>query len=487
MLEEELDELEPEEVVEDVGRIRRAGLHLLSLVNDVLDMAKIEAGHTELHVEEFELQALLAAVVATMAPLVNDRRNDLRLTFRCAKSTVRTDLVKLRQCVINLVSNANKFTEQGHVEVQAIDVATPEGEEGEWIEIRIVDTGIGMSEEELQGLFQPFVQADASTTRRFGGTGLGLHISQRLCEVLGGKVLVQSSPGEGSVFSMLIPRVLESEGAAEPVEAERSMERGVVDLRPSVLLIDDDREQHNLIARELEKLGYDLIAVEHGAQGLARMKVDRPDLILLDILMPGMDGWTVLEAIASDPATMDIPVVMLSVVDDHGRAVKLGAKAFLDKPVRREQLGQVLQQWCPTLSMRVMLVGGEPSASLLVKRTLELARHQVQAFRELPAALEELRRGQPDLLLLDFATPGMDLFEFLDLLRGLPKGRMVSLVITTTGILDGDERTRLQHAAAHVVSRDAYSTQEVIEVVAQQLALRNPSSADSSGPEILLG
>lgn len=485
MVEEEIEDLTQEEIVEDIARIRKAGLHLLSLVNDVLDMSKIEAGHTELHLEELELEPLLSAVMQTMDPLVNERRNELLLRFDCKQPRAHTDLVKLRQCVLNLVSNANKFTEQGRITIHAKDAMPPRGRRGEWIEVAIIDSGIGMSEEEQQRLFQPFVQADTSTTRRFGGTGLGLHISQRFCEMLGGHISVTSAEGKGSTFTMHLPRRVgqsERSGRDGPIDPSESTGRGSADLRPQVLLIDDDRVQHNIVERELHELGYELIAVDHGAQGLAQIKVDRPDLILLDVLMPGMDGWTVLETLMADPATREIPVVMLSVVDDHSRADAIGAKAFLSKPVNRIELAQVLHEWAPTVSGRLMVIDDDEVSSSLVRQSLELAGHRVELFADATRALCMVKKAPPDLILLDLLMPGMDGFDFLEQLRELPGCKQLPVVVTTGKVLDRDELFRLQHAAAHVVSKNAYSSAELVEVVARQLERAALNSASASSP-----
>ena len=480
MLEEEIDDLSPDEVVEDVARIRKAGLHLLSLVNDVLDMSKIEAGHTEMHLEELELEPLLAAVAQTMDPLVNDRRNDLVIAYEYPAPTIRTDLVKLRQCVLNLVSNANKFTEQGTITVRARAAEAPEGRDGDWISIEIIDTGIGMNEEQQRRLFQPFMQADASTTRRFGGTGLGLHITQRFCEMLGGRVSVTSEEGKGSVFSMLLPAWLTGaqparlEGEHEelqprmhPKVRRRGRTRG--DIRPKVLLVDDDRDQHDLIARELEALGYDLVAFEHGAQALAHLKVEQPDLVLLDVRLPGMDGWAILAQVREDPALEELPVVMISANDASERARAAGAESFLMKPVTRRALALTLQRWCPARSARVLLIDADDESRIALTQAVEKAGHVVFSVESVAAAQESVEREPPHLVFVDMATEGLDVQELVRFLRARPELAKVPVMVVHSDQLPRDDRTRLEHASAMVLSRKAYSEAELVERVGTEL------------------
>ncbi|MGH8164720.1 MAG: ATP-binding response regulator, partial [Rhodanobacteraceae bacterium] len=293
MLEEEAEETGQPEFIPDLKKIHTAGKHLLSLINDILDLSKIEAGKMELYLETFDLETLLDEVIATTEMLVKKKNNRLEVIRTDAPGTMRADLTKVRQSLFNLVSNASKFTENGTVTIEATS-DTSDGKD--WAIFRVRDTGIGMSAEQVGRLFQAFTQADASTVRRFGGTGLGLAITRHFCEMMDGSVTVESEVGKGSVFTMRLP-VAVPEPATEtdfraPVEADAAS--GPQD---TVLVIDDEPSARELLTRFLMKEGFHVECAESGATGLRRAQELRPAVITLDVMMPGMDGWAVLTAL----------------------------------------------------------------------------------------------------------------------------------------------------------------------------------------------
>ena len=343
MLQEEVAELGQTALAPDLEKIHTAGRHLLALINDILDLSKIEAGKTELFLETFDVRQMLHEVTATVRPLVEKNANTLAIETHADLGAMRADLTKIRQVLLNLLSNACKFTERGTVTLAA-GREPQDGDGAEWIVFRVSDSGIGMTPPQMAKLFEAFAQAEASTTRRYGGTGLGLAISRRFCQLMGGDITVTSEPGRGSTFTVRVPATVaearpDGEAGSARTAASGSGAAG------TVLVVDDDPAARNLLARFLGREGF---RVEEAADGEAALRCARdcrPHVITLDVLMPGMDGWAVLTALKADPAVADIPVVMLSVVDEKHIGFALGASDFLTKPIERQRLVSVLRKY----------------------------------------------------------------------------------------------------------------------------------------------
>jgi len=332
MLQEEADDtFKP-----DLLRIGAAGKHLLTIINDILDLSKIEAGKMELSPEVFELSAAVRETLDTARPLVGRKGNRLVHEGTENLGTVRTDQVKLRQALLNLLSNASKFTEGGTIALRA-ERESVDGRD--LITFEVQDTGIGMEPHQLEKLFQPFVQADASMTRQYGGTGLGLAITRHYCRMMGGDVTVESEPGKGSTFTIRIPAIFS--GAPLAVSAGRAPRPREV---RTVLAIDDDVSVLDLLAHFLSRVGFVVVGARSGEEGLALARERRPHAITLDVMMPGMSGWATLKALKTDPVTAHIPVVLLTVVDEPMRGLNLGAADYLTKPIDRARLAHVLDR-----------------------------------------------------------------------------------------------------------------------------------------------
>jgi PAS domain S-box-containing protein len=362
MLEEEAQALpDGVDLVPDLQRIRSSGKHLLALINDVLDLSKIEAGKMELYLETFDVATVVGDVVSTIHPLAERNGNQLQLSWGNAVGSMRADLTRVRQVLLNLLSNSCKFTQGGTVNV---DVFRETGSAGDTVVFRVADTGIGMTQAQIGKLFQAFTQADLSTTRKYGGTGLGLAISRRFCQMMGGDVHVDSQFGRGSTFTVRLPAVVTavaSEGstfaAARPAAESRpaplastsaeSAASGRADDAPTFLVIDDDAAARNLLERFLTRAGFRVVAAASGEEGLRAARQLKPAGITLDVMMPGMDGWAVLGTLKSDPELADVPVIMITMVDDQRMAYSLGAAEFLTKPIDWERLGALLKKYRP--------------------------------------------------------------------------------------------------------------------------------------------
>jgi signal transduction histidine kinase/DNA-binding response OmpR family regulator len=454
MLQEEAADLGTEGFVPDLKKINAAGRHLLELINAVLDLSKIEAGKMELYLERFDLPDVLTDIAAVIQPLAEKNGNRLEVRYEPSVGSMRADLTKLRQALFNLLSNACKFTDHGTVTL-AVTREVTEG--GDWVRFDVSDTGIGMTAEQLSRLFQEFSQADATTTRRYGGTGLGLALSRRLCRMMGGDVTVASEPGRGSTFTIRLPAtVVEPRGEpVAPAEAAPEPPDGA----SAVLVIDDDAAVRELMQRFLAREGFRVVTATGGEEGLRLARELAPDAITLDVMMPGMDGWAVLSALKSDPEVADIPVIMLTMVDDRNLGYALGAADYLTKPVDRERLVAVLQKYRRDLP--ILVVDDDVAVRELMRRILEREGYAVTEAENGRAALERLREAIPGLILLDLMMPDMDGFEFVAECRTHEAWRGIPIVVVTAKDLTPGDRERLNGYVEKILAKGA-STREAL-------------------------
>jgi len=465
MLEEEAGDLGQEGFIPDLQKIHGAGKHLLSLINNVLDLSKIEAGKMDLYLENFDVASMTQEVVATVKPLVEKNGNTLEVHYADGLGTMRADLTKLRQALFNLLSNACKFTERGTVTLRA-------GRESvngdEWISFSVRDTGIGMSPEQTSKLFQAFTQADASTTRKYGGTGLGLAISRKFCQMMGGDISVASTPGHGSTFTARLPAAVVEREAASLTRAGETAATAprVAEGAPTVLVIDDDLTVHDLLSRFLNKEGLRMVAARSGEEGIRLARELRPAVITLDVLMPGMDGWAVLTALKADPDLSDIPVIVLSIVDEKQMGYALGAADYLTKPIDWERLAAVLEKFeCPRPPCPVLIVEDDTSLRELLRRRLQKEQWTVIEAENGRAGLERMSEREPELILLDLMMPEMDGFQFLDEVRKHEDWRSIPVIVITAKELTPEDRQRLNGSVEKILQKGAYSREELIREV----------------------
>jgi signal transduction histidine kinase/CheY-like chemotaxis protein len=410
MLTEEAEDLGQEDFIPDLKKINQAGTHLLALINDVLDLSKIESGKMEAFAEHINLDSLIDEVSATAQPLMGKNGNKLAIERDGPLGSAHQDLTRLRQMLFNLLSNAAKFTHDGTV---TLHVNRAEQAGVDWLTFAVSDTGIGIAEDKLGHVFEEFAQADDSTTRDYGGTGLGLAISQRFCQLLGGDLSVHSELGEGSTFTIRIPATLPGTTPQQPtVEASAAItEAELGTLREAapgstILVIDDDPEACEIIERFLVKDGYSVATAGSGEQGLRLAHELHPAAITLDVMMPEMDGWSVLRALKADPGLRKIPVIMLTMVDDRTRGYSLGAVDYLTKPVDREQLHKALSRYyCDEDVCPVLLVEDDAETREIMARTLEKAGWAVSGAGNGQEALDVMETMQPRLILLDLMMP----------------------------------------------------------------------------------
>ncbi len=472
----------PELAIEDLGKIVAAGQHLVALIQDILDIAKIEAGKMRLLVERFSAADLVAEVASTVAPLMDANSNRFEVTGTDEDlGEMRIDRTKLCQVLINLLSNAAKFTEGGEVR---LEVARQTLDGTDWLSFAVCDSGIGMSPAQIEQVFGEFVQAHSTTTRTYGGSGLGLAISRRFCNLLGGEILVESKLGTGSVFTVRLPAVV-PEGAMTDVISETAARvalpvSGTSD-GPLVLVIDDDAQTRELLTRDLSTNGYQVAAATGGTAGLELARSLKPELILLDIIMPDLDGWSVLNALQADPETVDIAVIMCTVLEDQQRGFALGATDYLTKPIDRRRLMQLLRKHrCDFPPCRALVVEDDEPARELVCRTLGQLGWQVTEAGNGTEAVERLSNTSPDLILLDLIMPEMDGFEFLEALQAHEQWREIPVVVVTAKALTEDDRRRLNGHVERIVEKSTGRLEPLLETlkyVASHKKRTHPRSA----------
>ncbi|MCZ6872573.1 MAG: response regulator [bacterium] len=467
MLQEEAEDLGQEDFIPDLQKIHAAGKHLLALINDILDLSKIEAGKMDLFLEDFDISSMAQDVVATIRPLVEKNANTVEVHTADDLGIMQADLTKVRQTLFNLLSNACKFTERGTITL----AASRETVDGvAWLTFSVADTGIGMSPEQMGKLFQAFSQADASTASQYGGTGLGLVITQHFCQMMGGDITVESTVGQGSTFTIRLPaEVVDPKAAAAP-QTEVLPTSAPVEGAATVLVIDDDPAVRDLMQRSLSKDGWHVAAVASGEEGLRLAKERRPVAIVLDVIMPGMDGWAVLTALKAEPDLADIPVVMQTIVDDKNMGYALGVSDYLIKPIDRERLIAILRKYrCEPPPCRVLVVEDEADTRDLLRRMLEKEGWTVTESVNGREALERVAENRPNLILLDLMMPEMDGFTFVEALRQQEAWRSIPVVVITAKDLTPDDRQRLNGSVERILQKGAYSREELLRQVRDQV------------------
>ena len=467
LLQEEAVDRGVESFVPDLEKIRAGGMHLLALVNGVLDLSKIEAGKMDLYLETFDIKSMIGDVIATVEPLIQKKSNKVGFICPPDMGSMYADLTKVRQVLFNLLSNASKFTDHGKV---GVTLAREGQSETGKIIFKVTDTGIGMTPPQLEKLFQPFTQADASTTRKFGGTGLGLAISKRFCEMMGGDISVESEMGKGSTFALTLPVRVAKKNATNP--ESKGSTAAPAPGATTVLIIDDEPSVRDLMSKSLASEGIYTVTAVDGEDGLEKARELRPDLIFLDVMMPRMDGWAVLGALKADPRMADIPVVMLTIVSDTEMGYVLGASEYLTKPIDRDRLAGVLSKYRPKTAARIVLVVDDDDATRQVlRRTLGKQGWTVLEAENGRVALERLENNSPSLILLDLAMPEMDGFEFLGALRADKDRSAIPVVVLTSKDLTPEERSQLTGKVEKILQKGAYSRTALLREVKQIVAL----------------
>ncbi len=467
MLQEDAKDMGQEEFIPDLQRIHSAGKHLLALINDVLDISKIEAGKMDLFLEDFDVSTMIQEVASTIKPLAEKNANTLLVNNKNDTGTMHADLTRVRQVLFNLLSNSCKFTEKGTV---TLDVAREFSDGRDWIIFRVSDTGIGMTPEQMGKLFQAFSQADASTTRKYGGTGLGLTLSRKFCQMMGGDITVESEYGKGSIFTVRVPAVVVKQKVDETAKSPRgtAITTAPVTISPepnTVLVIDDDPAVHDLIKRFLTKEGFNVATASSGEEGLRLARELRPVAITLDVMMPHMDGWVILKELKADPDLADIPVIMASMLDDKNMGFTLGASDYLLKPIDHQLVSVLKKHLSKQSTQSILVVEDDPSSREMIVRMLRKENLSVTEAENGRVALDRVAQNMPDLILLDLMMPEMDGFEFIMHLRKNEAWRSIPIVVVTAKELTEEDRLRLNGHVKKILQKGALNRDDLLRQI----------------------
>jgi signal transduction histidine kinase/CheY-like chemotaxis protein/methyl-accepting chemotaxis protein len=478
LLQEDARDLKRDDELEPLDRVLRAARHLLALINDILDLSKIEAGKMEVHLESFPVAALIDDVAKTVQPMAVKNGNTIIVNHGPIRS-ICADQMRVRQALLNLVSNASKFTANGTVTISSAKLVDAGSER---LEIAVEDTGIGMTPEQLGKLFQEFSQVDSSTTRKYGGTGLGLAISRRFCQLMGGDITVESEPGKGSKFTISLPmQVAEEQQVVVPVkspEFTRARWSSSTD-NPLILVVDDDHTVRDVVGRYLERAGFAVASADGGREGLRLARELNPAAITLDVKMPDLDGWTVLAALKGDPTLAHIPVVLMTILDEKNRGFSLGAIDYLVKPIDHDTLIRVLRRVGSTPVGSILIVDDDDVGRRGVKIALERVGWQTAEADNGEAALTLLQNMRPEVILLDLMMPQMDGFEFLDQMRRKKDWCDIPVVVITARDLTAEDRARLNGGVERVIQKTGRDEmlREVLDVLSRCAGRRGERAA----------
>jgi signal transduction histidine kinase/CheY-like chemotaxis protein len=467
---------------DDLQKILSAARHLLGLINDVLDLSKIEAGKMQLYLETFDLQVLVHEVTSTITPLVEKRRNNLVINCTPVIGSMYGDATKIRQSLLNLLSNSSKFTENGRIELK---IEREISDNQVWVVMQVIDTGIGMTEEQMGRLFKPSTQADESTASKFGGTGLGLAISKQFAQMMGGDITVTSTPGAGSNFTMRVPARLKP--ARSPYTVVEKAQQAAPAPKGRVLVIDDDESVHGVLTNMLTREGYSTRVARDGKEGLRIAREYHPDIIILDILMPGMDGWSVLSQLKTTPGLTEVPIILLTMLENKDMGFALGAADYLTKPIDAQKLISVIERHRsakPTGT--VLVVEDDPPSRELVVRMLQKEGIAVREAGNGKEAIEALQVGPlPDMIILDLLMAEMDGFEFLRQVRPNPEWSRIPVVVVSSLDLNNEAQQVLKGQVEHIFQKGRFAREDLLREVREtinQHMLKRQTGSDQSAP-----
>lgn len=464
LLKEEAEDIGEEGFVSDLNKIEGAGKHLLGLINDILDISKIEAGRMELYLENVEIKPLLEEILVTIQPLTEKNNNILSINYPNNIGSMYGDVTKFRQILFNLLSNANKFTKEGTI---YLNIQLYTQEKKDWLDIEVQDTGIGMTEEQLSKLFQAFSQADASTTRKYGGTGLGLMITKKFCEMMGGSISVKSEFGVGSTFKIQLPIKVGDNPQEETITEENNLSSFLpITGENIVLLIDDDPVIHDIIQRFLSEEGFKIIATVDPEEGLRLAKEIHPNAIILDVIMPKIDGWSILTRLKADPELASIPVIMATILKEQNLGYALGATDYLTKPINSELLKGIIQKYKFEQAYNLaMVVDDDPFNRDMLHNMLEKEGLEVVEAENGAKALEKIKLRKPQLILLDLMMPEIDGFEVAQIIKHNPEWQDIIIIVITAKDLTTEDRERLNGYVEGILQKGAYSRQILLQQI----------------------
>ena len=461
MLAEDCEDLGYDDLLPDLKKITSAGTHLLSLINNILDISKIESGKMELYITSFEIEDVVDVIKDISAPLVSKNNNAFQTNIQDGIGAMRQDETKLRQCLSNLLSNAAKFTEAGTV---TLEVDASLEKEIEMVSFKVIDTGEGMSEEGVGKVFEVYTQAERSTSAKHGGTGLGLPLSREMAQMMGGDITLTSELGVGSVFTLKLPR----DCPQDEHEVSDSVLEGIDDDEKLVVLIDDDVTMHDLIKRTLNKIGLTLVGATDSEKGMQMVRETKPKLLLLDVLMPGRDGWSILRECKSDPELKDMPVIMVSQLNQDTLANSLGADDYITKPIDRELFLKTIKNILgdgDTDNNKILIIDDDENTRDLLSRMLKEGGWVPKTAKDGKEGLDQLGED-PALIVLDLEMPRMDGFEFLNqYIETVNEEDRCPILVYSGKDLTDVQKELLENNVEGLVRKDEVSMDELSAIV----------------------
>ena len=461
MLAEDCEDLGYDDLLPDLKKITSAGTHLLSLINNILDISKIESGKMELYITSFEIEDVVDVIKDISAPLVSKNNNAFQCNIQDGIGAMRQDETKLRQCLSNLLSNAAKFTEAGTV---TLEVDASLEKEIEMVSFKVIDTGEGMSEEGVGKVFEVYTQAERSTSAKHGGTGLGLPLSREMAQMMGGDITLTSELGVGSVFTLKLPR----DCPQDEHEVSDSVLEGIDDDEKLVVLIDDDVTMHDLIKRTLNKIGLTLVGATDSEKGMQMVRETKPKLLLLDVLMPGRDGWSILRECKSDPELKDMPVIMVSQLNQDTLANSLGADDYITKPIDRELFLKTIKNILgdgDTDNNKILIIDDDENTRDLLSRMLKEGGWVPKTAKDGKEGLDQLGED-PALIVLDLEMPRMDGFEFLNqYIETVNEEDRCPILVYSGKDLTDVQKELLENNVEGLVRKDEVSMDELSAIV----------------------
>ena len=461
MLAEDCEDLGYDDLLPDLKKITSSGIHLLSLINNILDISKIESGKMELYITSFEIEDVIDVIKDISAPLMSKNNNAFQCNIQDGIGAMRQDETKLRQCLSNLLSNAAKFTEEGTV---TLEVDASLEKEIEMVSFKVIDTGEGMSEEGVGKVFEVYTQAERSTSAKHGGTGLGLPLSREMAQMMGGDITLTSELGVGSVFTLKLPR----DCPQDEHEVSDSVLEGIDDDEKLVVLIDDDVTMHDLIKRTLNKIGLTLVGATDSERGMQMVRETKPKLLLLDVLMPGRDGWSILRECKSDPELKDMPVIMVSQLNQDTLANSLGADDYITKPIDRELFLKTIKNILgdgDTDNNKILIIDDDENTRDLLSRMLKEGGWVPKTAKDGKEGLDQLGED-PALIVLDLEMPRMDGFEFLNqYIETVNEEDRCPILVYSGKDLTDVQKELLENNVEGLVRKDEVSMDELSAIV----------------------
>jgi signal transduction histidine kinase/CheY-like chemotaxis protein/ligand-binding sensor domain-containing protein len=453
---------ENEDFIPDLDKINSSGKHLLGLINDILDLSKVESGKMELFLEEFNLEKVVNDIKSTIMPLVDKNNNKLEITFETDVRKMTADITKLNQILLNLLSNSSKFTKEGQILIKIEDSKIID----KALDFSVSDSGIGMTAEQVDKVFKPFTQADEKTTRKFGGTGLGLTITKMFAEMMGGEINLKSKEGEGTTFTVTIPRLVIDEKKVKAQITQTLPDKSEY----TILVIDDDDNAQDMMKRFLEKQKYSTLRANSGKEGIMLAKKHKPDAITLDVMMPEMDGWEVLSELQKDDQTKDIPVIMITMANKPDMGYSLGATDYLTKPVNWDKLSKILTNHeIVANSQTVLIVEDDEITRGMLKKSLESNNYKVRVAINGMEGLKNVKKVKPGLIILDLMMPEMDGFEFADRLRENKEWIDIPVVVITAKDLTKEDHKRLKGNVEAIMQKGSYSKNDLMAEIGDRI------------------